>query len=122
MTDNEQAAESLLAYRRDAVAAILMNLYVLAGALRGDRPVPRYLPSAALARKKLLDHMAEIEAEQAQNREASKVDSERELDWMCKATGAAAEIYKRDCRGARVRYFPIPVPVFPIFHLGNMLT
>jgi hypothetical protein len=78
MTDNEQAAESLLAYRRDAVAAILMNLYVLAGALRGDRPVPRYLPSAALARKKLLDHMAEIEAEQAQNREASKVDSERE--------------------------------------------
>jgi hypothetical protein len=78
MTDNEQAAESLLAYRRDAVAAILMNLYVLAGALRGDRPVPRYLPSAALARKKLLDHMAEIEAEQAQNREVSKADSERE--------------------------------------------
>ena len=40
MSDNEQAAESLLAYRRDAVAAILMNLYVLAGALRGDRKVP----------------------------------------------------------------------------------
>ena len=38
--DNQQAAESLLAYRRDAVAAILMNLYVLAGALRGDRKVP----------------------------------------------------------------------------------
>jgi hypothetical protein len=40
MSDNEQAAESLLAYRRDAVAAILMNLYVLAGALRGNRKVP----------------------------------------------------------------------------------
>ena len=83
MSDNEQAAESLLAYRRDAVAAILMNLYVLAGALRGDRKVPvcnhspsspmsasptdlqRYLPSAAAARKRLLDHMAELEAHQA---------------------------------------------------------
>ena len=42
-----------------------MNLYVLAGALRGDRKVPRYLPSAAAARKRLLTHMAEIEALQA---------------------------------------------------------
>ncbi len=75
MSDNEQAAESLLAYRRDAVAAILMNLYVLAGALRGDRKVPRYLPSAAQARKRLLDHMAEIEAEQARNLDVTKVDS-----------------------------------------------
>ncbi|KAH8598829.1 hypothetical protein B0O99DRAFT_537965 [Bisporella sp. PMI_857] len=66
LSDNEQAAESLLAYRRDAVAAILMNLYVLAGALRGDRKVPRYLPSAAAARKRLLDHMVEIEAQQSQ--------------------------------------------------------
>ncbi|TAQ87165.1 hypothetical protein B7494_g4501 [Chlorociboria aeruginascens] len=65
MADNEQAAESLLAFRRDAVAAILMNLYVLAGALRGDRKVPRYLPSAAVARKRLLDHMARLEAEHA---------------------------------------------------------
>jgi len=40
MSDNEQAAESLLAFRRDAVAAVLMNLYILAGALRGDRKVP----------------------------------------------------------------------------------
>ncbi|TVY28227.1 Protein BRE4 [Lachnellula hyalina] len=71
--NNEQAAESLLAYRRDAVAAILMNLYVLAGALRGDRK--RYLPSAALARKRLLDKMAEIEAEQAQTREIERVQS-----------------------------------------------
>lgn len=109
VSDNEQAAESLLAFRRDAVAAILMNLYVLAGALRGDRKVPvrrvlfscsnlslssfiavcrsvyplllrreqvkllltllvqRYLPSAAAARKRLLDHMAELEAAQYQH-------------------------------------------------------
>lgn len=40
LSDNEHVAESLLAYRRDAVAAILMNLYVLAGALRGNRKVP----------------------------------------------------------------------------------
>lgn len=40
LSENEQASESLLAFRRDAVACILMNLYVLAGALRGDRKVP----------------------------------------------------------------------------------
>ena len=50
MSDNEQAAESLLAYRRDAVAAILMNLYVLAGALRGDRKVPVSLPISITSR------------------------------------------------------------------------
>ena len=78
MSDNEQAAESLLAYRRDAVAAILMNLYVLAGALRGDRKVPRYLPSAAQARKRLLNHMAEIEADPARGAGLGKVDSVKE--------------------------------------------
>ncbi|KAI9794686.1 MAG: hypothetical protein M1833_007402 [Piccolia ochrophora] len=58
-------ATALLIPRRDAVAAILMTLYVLAGALRSARPVPRYLPSAAAARKKLLERMASIEAEAA---------------------------------------------------------
>ncbi|TGO66462.1 hypothetical protein BOTNAR_0060g00020 [Botryotinia narcissicola] len=62
LSENEQASESLLSFRRDAVACILMNLYVLAGALRGDRKVPRYLPSAASARKRLLDHMALLES------------------------------------------------------------
>ncbi|KAH8808461.1 hypothetical protein F5884DRAFT_732843 [Xylogone sp. PMI_703] len=61
MADNEQASSSLLSYRRDAVAAILMNLYVLAGALRVNRRVPRYLPNAAAARKRLLQKMAEID-------------------------------------------------------------
>ncbi|KAG4440903.1 hypothetical protein IFR05_003593 [Cadophora sp. M221] len=65
MSDDEQAVESLLTYRRDAVAAILMNLYLLAGALKGDQKVPRYLPNAAAARKRLLSHMAELEALQA---------------------------------------------------------
>lgn len=45
VTDNDEAAERLLSYRRDAVAAILMNLYILAGSLRADRKVPvRTLP------------------------------------------------------------------------------
>jgi hypothetical protein len=68
MSDNNQASEALLPFRRDAVAAILMNLYVLAGALRGNRKVPRYLPSAAAARKRLLDRMAEVEIEHASAR------------------------------------------------------
>lgn len=54
-----------------------MNLYVLAGALRGGRKVPRYLPSAALARKRLLDKMAEVEAKMAQSRELERMASGR---------------------------------------------
>ena len=38
--DNREAAEKLMGYRRDAVAAILGNLYILAGALRSQRKVP----------------------------------------------------------------------------------
>lgn len=38
--DNPVAAEKLLSYRRDAVASILGNLYILAGALRSQRKVP----------------------------------------------------------------------------------
>ena len=74
------AISSLTAPRRDAVAVILMNLYVLACALRADRPVPRYLPSAAAARQKLLDRMKVVEAEQARKREhegKGKVSEER---------------------------------------------
>ncbi|KAI9800091.1 MAG: hypothetical protein M1825_004273 [Sarcosagium campestre] len=60
---NTAATEALMTRRRDAVASILMTLYVLAGALRSGRPVPAYLPSAAAARKMLLQRMAEVEAE-----------------------------------------------------------
>lgn len=53
----------MMAVRRDAVASILLNLYVLAGALRSKRPVPRYLPSGAAARKTLLEKMRDMELE-----------------------------------------------------------
>ncbi|KAB5566874.1 hypothetical protein GE09DRAFT_1284587 [Coniochaeta sp. 2T2.1] len=66
--DNDEAMSALLNYRRDAVAAILTNLYILAGALRADRKVPRHLPSAALARKRLMDKMIELENEYEEDR------------------------------------------------------
>lgn len=40
ISDTDQGADDLLAHRRDAVAAILMNLYVLASALRNNKKVP----------------------------------------------------------------------------------
>lgn len=61
--DNPQAAEQLLSHRRDAVAAILGNLYILAGALRSKRKVPRYLPNAAAARRRLLMMNAQVDDE-----------------------------------------------------------
>ncbi len=60
-----ESSHNLLAVRRDAVATILMKLYILAGAMREQRPLPRYLPSAALARRSLLDAMELVEAEEA---------------------------------------------------------
>jgi len=71
--DNPVAAAKLLGYRRDAVAAILGNLYILAGALRSQRKVPRYLPSAAAARKKLLLRTLELEEEMAWSAEQTDV-------------------------------------------------
>lgn len=76
MSDNEAASEELLPFRRDAVASILMNLYILAGALRGSRRVPRYLPSAAAARKRLLDLMAEMELREEEEKENKKTQVE----------------------------------------------
>ncbi|KAI1374397.1 hypothetical protein F4677DRAFT_461454 [Hypoxylon crocopeplum] len=63
--DNTEFAADLLGHRRDAIATILTNLYVLSGALRADRKVPKYLPSAAATRKQLLDRMRVLEAELA---------------------------------------------------------
>lgn len=40
-----------------------MNLFTLACSLRATQPIPRYLPSAAAARQKLLDQMERVEAE-----------------------------------------------------------
>lgn len=79
MSQNEAVSNELLPYRRDAVASILMNLYILAGALRGKRRVPRYLPSAMVARKRLLDRMEELEMEQQEeDRQRGGLDGQDE--------------------------------------------
>ncbi|KAH0526590.1 hypothetical protein TsFJ059_009891 [Trichoderma semiorbis] len=71
--DDTVAAQRLLGFRRDAVASILANLYIFAGALRADRKVPRYLPSAAAARRKLLLETSAVEDEMAQHSHESDV-------------------------------------------------
>lgn len=58
-----EVADALFEVRRDAVAVILFNLYTLACALRADQPVPRYLPAAAAARRRLLERMEAVEKE-----------------------------------------------------------
>ena len=70
-----EMVESLTNVRRDAVAVILMNLHILAYALRAGQPVPKYLPSAAAARKKLLDRMEVVEAGHAARARAEAVAS-----------------------------------------------
>ena len=67
------ATDALFEVRRDAVAVILFNLYSLACSLRANQPVPRYLPSAAAARQKLLDRMEIVEAEY-QEKERTKIE------------------------------------------------
>ncbi|KAI0534119.1 hypothetical protein GGR58DRAFT_484026 [Xylaria digitata] len=77
--DGSKAAMDLLSYRRDQIATVLTNLYVLSGALRADRPVPRYLPSAAVARKRLLDRVFELEREYAASVKHTSEEQQREL-------------------------------------------
>lgn len=67
LSDDRQAAEALLTSRRDAVSAVLMNLYILASGLRIGRRIPRFLPNAAWARKRLLDQMALLETSRLQS-------------------------------------------------------
>lgn len=38
--DNPIGADELLTFRRDAVATVIANLYILSGALRSRRPIP----------------------------------------------------------------------------------
>lgn len=80
LANSSFAKSSLIGPRRDAVAVILMNLYILACALRTDRPVPRYLPSAAAARQRLLDCMEQVEAEQPVDR-VEEVSSGKTRRW-----------------------------------------
>ncbi|EYB31153.1 hypothetical protein FG05_09510 [Fusarium graminearum] len=77
--DNPVAAEMLFTYRRDAVAAILSNLYTLSGALKHQKKVPRYLPSAAAARKKLLHRTVEVAKEMEEKAEYREL--ERQKTW-----------------------------------------
>ncbi|KAI4138360.1 MAG: hypothetical protein LQ341_004705 [Variospora aurantia] len=66
---NAIASDGLISYRRDAVAVVLMNLYILASALRANKPIPQYMPSAAAARKRLMVRMAALEAMSPQESE-----------------------------------------------------
>lgn len=58
-----------------------MNLYVLACALHGDQPVPRYLPSAAAARQRLLDRMESLEAEETETKMELQEEKMGERRW-----------------------------------------
>ncbi|KAI2464046.1 hypothetical protein F4781DRAFT_92230 [Annulohypoxylon bovei var. microspora] len=79
--DNTDFAAALLGHRRDAIATILTNLYVLSGALRADRKVPKYLPSAAASRKQLLDTMRALEAELAASGKLSADEKSEGRKW-----------------------------------------
>ncbi|KAL8749140.1 MAG: hypothetical protein Q9199_007871 [Rusavskia elegans] len=78
--NTREVNDSLIPYRRDAVAVILMNLYVLASALRTNQRVPRYMPSAAAARKVLIDRMEEVEINQTQENETNGQEGRRWAD------------------------------------------
>lgn len=81
---------ALTAVRRDAVAAILLNLYALALGLRTAQPIPKYLPSAAAARGRLLDRMARVEAELAARDRAANVAGDVAVADADATTAAAA--------------------------------
>ncbi|EPS40737.1 hypothetical protein H072_5369 [Dactylellina haptotyla CBS 200.50] len=63
ISGDKHMAQMMLSCRRDAVAAILMNLWVLGGGLRSKTPIPKYLPSAAIARKRLLQRIEDLDME-----------------------------------------------------------
>ncbi|OTB01912.1 hypothetical protein M426DRAFT_63238 [Hypoxylon sp. CI-4A] len=79
--DNTEFAADLLGHRRDAIATVLTNLYVLSGALRADRKVPKYLPSAAASRKQLLDRMKVLETELAASGKLSADEKSEGKKW-----------------------------------------
>ncbi|KAI0446327.1 hypothetical protein F4803DRAFT_559499 [Xylaria telfairii] len=76
---NSEAAMDLLGYRRDEIATVLTILYVLSGALRSGRPVPKYLPNAAVTRKRLLDRMFQLERKHAAKEKYSTEEKQREI-------------------------------------------
>ncbi|EGX93314.1 hypothetical protein CCM_04687 [Cordyceps militaris CM01] len=96
---------ALLSYRRDAVATVLANLYVLAGALRARRRVPRHLPSAAAARKALLVRSDAVEADMLAREAAAAADGEalRKLDTHRKWSDIYRFSYKQSLTGCIVQ-------------------
>lgn len=56
-------AQVMHSSRRDAVAAILMTLWILGGGLKSKHPIPKYLPSAAIARRRLLQRLEDLDME-----------------------------------------------------------
>ncbi|KAI1748570.1 hypothetical protein F4782DRAFT_516558 [Xylaria castorea] len=76
---NSEAAMKLIGYRRDEIATVLTILYILSGALRADRPVPKYLPNAAVARKRLLDQMFLLEKRHAAKEKHSTEGKRRDI-------------------------------------------
>ncbi|KXJ89728.1 hypothetical protein Micbo1qcDRAFT_136774 [Microdochium bolleyi] len=81
LRDNADAAAALLPYRRDAIAAILTNLYVLSGALLAGRKVPKYLPSAAGARAQLLKRSRELQSSIENDEEIAKEEKVESRKW-----------------------------------------
>ncbi|KAF3080704.1 hypothetical protein TWF569_002263 [Orbilia oligospora] len=63
ISGDRDMAQMMLSCRRDAVATILMNLWVLGGGLRSKTPIPKYLPSAAIARRRLLQRIEDMDSE-----------------------------------------------------------
>lgn len=63
ISGDRDMAQMMLSCRRDAVATILMNLWVLGGGLRSKTPIPKYLPSAAIARRRLLQRIEDMDME-----------------------------------------------------------
>ena len=98
--EGEMAA--LFEVRRDAVAVILLNLYTLACALRSARPVPRYLPSAAAARQRLLTRMDEMEIERRLKEEERKEEQDEGGEVEVSEDGKGKE---KGRRWADVYYF-----------------
>ena len=92
LANDDKAAARLAVPRRDAVAVILMDLYVLAAALRADKPVPRYVPSAAIARKRLLDVMDDVEGERAERLEAGGEGKGKELGFGVEVDGKGSGV------------------------------
>lgn len=58
---NEEITRQLQSLRRDAAASVIFCFYIVSGAFRSKKPIPRYLPSAVMSRKILFDSIDQLE-------------------------------------------------------------